>query len=328
MLAAMGLAISAGRVHAETADPETPKLEPSAPAPRREPLLHLALEVGGDTPLGNIGIALEVHPFHRLILSGGIGGHEGDVWDFQAAVSARYRLVTVGNASLAAGLGFSRGDRPIQREGYAVMVWRSRVNAIRLNPELSLDYRLGFRWTVRAFAGLGVILTHPSACQWFAAYPQGGDCSGPMPVPPPFDQVHTPLLPYAGVGLAANTEKETPGVGSTYYGWQIIISDVAAVTMLGKGSNSSTKGTSEHALFYSGVTLWTLGGPILHVVHQSVPRALISIAMRVVPPLVALAYAPRLGDGRDFLPFFVTMGAVAVADWTVLPWASPERRAP
>jgi hypothetical protein len=338
VLAATGLAISAARAHAEppareeTAppqqDPELPRPEPPARALREEPLLHLALEVGGDTPLGNLGIALEVHPFHRLILAGGIGGHEGDVLDFQAAISARYRLITLGNASLAAGLGFSRGDRPLQREGYAIMVVRSRVNAIRLNPELSLDYRLGFRWTIRAFAGLGVILTHPSACQWFGGYPQGGSCSGPMPVPPPYDQVHTPVLPYAGLGIAANTEKERPGVGSTWYGWQLLISDVAAATMLGKGSDSSTVGTDKHALFYGGLALWTLGGPTLHIVHQrSVPRALISVAMRVVPPLVALALAPSLSQGgHDFLPLFATMGAVAVADWTVLSWSGPSER--
>ena len=152
-----------------------------------------------------------------------------------------------------------------------------------------------------------------------------------MPVPPPYDQVHTPLLPYAGLGIAANTEKETPSVGSTWYGWQILISDVAAATMLGKGSDSSTVGTDRHVIFYGGVALWTLGGPTVHVVHQKVPTALISIAMRVVPPLLALAYAPALGGegGHDFRPLLGTMAAAAVADWTLLSWSRPsERRAP
>lgn len=337
VLAAMGLAISAGRAQAEPLaapsvaarpDAESPSPGPPAPTPPKEPLLHIALEVGGDTPLGNVGFAVEVHPFHRLILAAGVGEHHGQVWDFQAALSARYRLVSIGAASLAAGLGFSRGDRPIQREGDAVMVWRERVNAIRLNPELSLDYRLGSRWTLRAFAGLGVIVTHPSACYWFNTGEMS--CSPPTPVPPPYDQVHTPLLPYGGVGVAASTEQETPSVGRHYYGWQILISDVAAVVALAKGSSSSTVGTDRHLLFFSGLALWTLGGPTIHAVHQKVPSALISLAIRVVPPLLALAYAPALsGDqGRDFRPFLVTMGAAAVADWTVLAWSPALGRAP
>ena len=326
-IAAMGLAAFAGRAHGEQSAqpaPATPLPEPPASAPREEPLLHLAIEVGGDTPLGNFGLALEVHPFHRLIIAGGLGGHEGQVLDFQAAISARYRLVTLGNASLAAGLGFSRGDRPIQREGYAVMVWRearrrdpleSGAFLAGLSARLPMD-GAGVRRPRRHLdPPLRLLLVRPGTDAVLFA-----DAGAAL-----YDQVHTPLLPYAGAGVAANLEKETPGVGPTWYGWQILISDVAAATMLGKGSNSSTVGTGKHLVFYGGLGLWALGGPTIHVVHQRVPSALISFAMRVVPPLVALALAPGLGGdgGRDFVPLFATMGAVAVADWTVLAWGGP-----
>jgi hypothetical protein len=328
-LAAFGLAVSVGRVHAEPQSPDAEQPAPAAalapPASPKEPLVHLAVEIGNDTPLGNFGIALELHPLPRLIIAGGLGWHPSRTWtagsyDFQAAISSRFRLLSLGNASLAAGLGFSRGNRPIEHLSTPAEVVVERAGAIRLNPELSLDYRLGFRWTVRAFAGLGIILTDPSACYWFGPMNAYMQCAQS---PPPGYQDTVPLVPYGGVGLAANIEKEHPGVGPTWYGWQIIISDVAAVTMLGKGSTSSTVGTERHLLAFGGLALWTFGGPTIHAVHQKTWTALLSVALRVVPPLLALAYAPSLGGegGRDFRPLLGTMVGAALADWTVLSWS-------
>jgi hypothetical protein len=99
------------------------------------------VEGGIDTPLGGIGLAVELHPLPWLVLAGGLGGHPNDSWtgpyDLQLALSSRFRVLSVGNSSLSVGLGFSRGDRPIERVGSALIVSRERVGAIRLNPELS-----------------------------------------------------------------------------------------------------------------------------------------------------------------------------------------------
>jgi hypothetical protein len=104
-----------------------------------------------------------------------------------------------------------------------------------------------------------------------------------------------------------------------------------AATALGKGSSSSTVGTGKHLVFFGGLGLWTFGGPTIHSAHHRIPTALLSLAMRVVPPMLALVYAPSLGGegGRNYLPLAGTMAAAAVADWTLLSWAGPaERRAP
>ena len=316
MLAVLFAAASAGGVHAEPPPPEPPK----------EPLLHIAVEGGFDTPLGGVGLAVEVHPLPRLVLAGGLGGHPNHSWtgpyDLQLALSSRFRLLSVGNNSLSVGLGLSRGDRPIERVGSSVMVWRERVNAIRLNPELSLDHRFGRRWTVRGFVGLGIVVTDPSACYWFD--PAQMSCSSP-PVPPPYDQVKRPLLPYAGFGVAASLDKESPRVGPTWYGWQILLVDVTAMTVAWHGSNSSTVGTGKHVLFDGGLALWTLGGPTIHVTHHELPSAAISLVLRTLVPLVALSVeAGMQSESHHGYPAtLATLGAVALIDWSLLAW-SPE----
>ena len=316
LLVATGVFTSSSAVHAQ------PSASP--PASPKEPLLHIGLE-GGYTPLGGIGLAVELHPLPWLVVAGGLGGHPNDSWtghyDLQLALSSRFRLLSRGDTSLSAGLGLSRGDRPIERLGSTVMVWRERVGAIRLNPELSLAHRFGRRWTVRGFVGLGIVVTEPSACYWFN--PGQMSCSSP-PVPPPYDQVKVPLLPYAGFGVAANLDKESPGVGPTWYGWQIFLVDVAALVATFAGSDSSTVGTGDHLLFYGGLGLWTLGGPIIHLEQKKRSTAALSFALRILAPLAALVLEAQRAEPNRFYPAtMATMGGVALLDWTALSWRTP-----
>jgi hypothetical protein len=81
---------------------------------------------------------------------------------------------------------------------------------------------------------------------------------------------------------------------------------------LASGSNSSTVSTGEHWLFYGGLALYSLGGPAIHVAHRDGRSAIISFALRTLPPLVAYALAPSISDGGADYRF--TLATIAAAE--------------
>jgi hypothetical protein len=333
LVVATALALSLGRAHAETPAPDL----------TREAPVRVAAQGGGrDTPLGTAGIALEVDVWRRLVVAGGLGvnASDGGPYDFQYAIWSRYRLWSLGNTSVSAGLGFSYNeyDRDrleggvYQRPNYGMeTVLRRWPVVIRLNPEISIEHRFGRRWTLRGFGGVGAILTEPT-CTYSTPLRQVQGCQSPdLPVVYRYDRVR--LLPYGGVAVAASLPGASMGVAdspwfvSPWYGWQILLSDVAAAAAALGGSDSSTVSTDRHLLLYSGVALYAFGGPIIHVTHKNEGRALISFALRTLPTLLAVELLRgKIGDqesGRDnrvFIPL-ATTAAAAIIDWTVLGWS-------
>jgi hypothetical protein len=316
LLGATAVMPSAGHVQAE----------PPPSDLRKEMVLHVAVEGGYDTPLGRAGLAVEINPLSKLTLAVGLGLNPSTPppsgrYDLQLALSSRYRFWSIGAASLSAGLGLSIGNRPFQREGFATEgVGRGWYNAIRLNPEISVEYRFRRRWTVRGFGGLGIVLTD-ARCDSATAFHVS--CLSPE-IPAPYRYETVPLLPYGGVGIAASTQKESPSVGPTWYGWQILLVDVASAAAILSGSNSSYASTAEHVFLFGGVTLYALDGPTVHVAHRNLGRAVLSFALRALPALVAYQVAPGSDEGgTDHRGTFITMAAATIIDGTVLAWSDP-----
>jgi hypothetical protein len=339
LLVATALASLPGRARAEPPSPDLAQEDP----------IHVVAQGGGhDTPLGAAGVALELHLWRRLVVASGLGLNAswGGPYDLQVAVSSRYRLWSLGNTSLSAGLGFSynqysRDRREVevyQRPNYGMEVVERRWPVvIRLNPELSIEHRFGRRWTLRGFGGVGMIVTEPT-CSYSTPYRQVQGCQSPdLPAMYRYDRV--PLLPYGGVAVAASLPRASPGVAdsawfvSPWYGWQILLSDVASTVAILGGSDSSTASTDRHLSLYGGLALYGFGGPSIHVTHKNETRALISFALRTLPTLVAFELVRgKIGDqesGRDYRAVapLATMAAAAVIDWTVLGWSSstPDR---
>jgi len=323
LIASVAVATSPGRAHAEPPTLDLPK----------EDLLHLELEGGYDTPVGSAGLGVELHFSPRLVVVGGLG--LGFRQQPQLALSSRFRLWSRGDTSVSAGLGLSRnGDRPDQVEMYQrahypmETVVRSWTGVIRLNPEISVEHRFGRWWSVRGFGGLGVILTD-TTCSYSTPYLIVQGCLSPD-VPATYRYEYVPLLPYAGVAVAAGVQAEPAGIGSNWfgspwYGWQILLGDVAATAGILGGSSSSNVGTGGHLMFYGGFGLYGLGGPIIHLTHKKEMRAVISFALRTLPTLVVLKLAPGVNDNDggtrpDYLSALATMAAAALIDWTVLGW--------
>jgi hypothetical protein len=258
----------------------------------------------------------------------------------QLALSSRFYLWSWGDTSVSAGLGFSRnGDRADQVEMYQrahypmETVVRRWTGVTRLNPEISVEHRFGRRWSVRGFGGLGVILTGTN-CTYSSPYLIVEGCLSPD-VPATYRYEYVPLLPYAGVAIAAGVQSEPSGVGarwfgSPWYGWEILLGDVAATAGILGGSSSSTVGTDKHLIFYSGFGLYGLGGPIIHLTHKNEMRAVISFALRTLPALVVLKLAPGVNsnDGGTLPNYSLALGTMATAaiiDWTVLGWGGGAR---
>jgi hypothetical protein len=327
LLASVAVASSPGRVHAE----------PPARDSSTEDLLHLELEGGYDTPLGAAGLSVELHVLPRLVVAGGLG--VGFREQTQLGLSSRFRLWSRGDTSVSAGLGLSRnGDRADQVEMYQrphypmETVVRRWSGVIRLNPEISVEHRLGRRWSVRGFGGLGVILTG-TTCTYSSPFLIVQGCLSPD-VPAPYRYEYVPLLPYAGVAIAAGVQAEPPGggsrwFGSPWYGWEILLGDVAATAGILGGSNSSTVGTDRQLMFYGGFGLYGLGGPIIHLTHKNEMKAVISFALRTLPALIVLKLARVNSNDGGTLPNYSlalgTMATAALIDWTVLGWGGGVR---
>jgi hypothetical protein len=210
LLVSTAVVTPASRVYAEPAPPDL----------GRENLFHLAAEGGYNTPLGRVGLAVEIHPLRRLVLAGGLGLYTDELGHFELAlaVSSRFRLFLLGNTSLSAGLGLSREDRPPQRYEGQVSVYREWNDVIRLNPEISLEHHFDHRWAVRGFVGLGVVLTHATCTTYTGILPPlypyrqtQGSCLSPD-VPAPFRHEPDPLVPYAGLAIDASWQGPPPAV--------------------------------------------------------------------------------------------------------------------
>jgi hypothetical protein len=120
----------------------------------------------------------------------------------------------------------------------------------------------------------------------------------------PFDP--SPAGPAAPV--AAPTPPPRPAEWR-WYGWQILLSDVAGLSelavaeTLAAGAASSTSRGAADVVFAVGVSQFVLGGAVVHASHRQWVRAALSIGERLLLPAtgfaLGFALAPR-GTGDQF----------------------------
>jgi hypothetical protein len=76
------------------------------------------------------------------------------------------------------------------------------------------------------------------------------------------------------------------------YRLQTALCDVAAITMFAMQSNSD--GDAAGTI---GLAMYVAGGPVVHLIHHHNGRAVQSLALRVVLPLIGAAIGSALGKG-------------------------------
>lgn len=131
----------------------------------------------------------------------------------------------------------------------------------------------------------------------------------PAPAPPP-----TALPP-----VELEPPPVAPPSGRTWYGWQNLTADGAAVVFLVFAAGASGQGND--SLAWASLTTYALGGPIIHLAHGNPGTALGSVALRVGAPIggAMLGCGAGGGDGEfgclggaalGFLAGYVTAVAV------------------
>lgn len=94
----------------------------------------------------------------------------------------------------------------------------------------------------------------------------------------------TPMLAHAN----ETTEPNSASEGARWYGWQIAISDAAALALAIGGSSADSD-----ALFYPGVGVFLIVPPVIHGLHDRSGAVAGSLALRAgLPAVVALGSQP------------------------------------
>jgi hypothetical protein len=88
------------------------------------------------------------------------------------------------------------------------------------------------------------------------------------------------LLVAAALAAAPAAARPEEAPGPRWYGWEIMLADAAALTLMAAG------GAADAApLAYAGVGVYILGGPVLHNVHGNRLRGALSGVLRGALPL-------------------------------------------
>ncbi len=127
--------------------------------------------------------------------------------------------------------------------------------------------------------------------------------------------------PAAVVGVTSSpqppvTSEPAPPPRRTWYGGQIFIVDAAAAASLGLGVALEKSNSDDSALALAGVLGYWLGGPVVHIAHGHVFRALGSAGIRFFAPgvggAVGLLASACVGLARcDGTP--ITLGVITGA---------------
>jgi hypothetical protein len=137
----------------------------------------------------------------------------------------------------------------------------------------------------------------------------------PSPPPPPETKVDItwqhPGPPEAATPPAPPAHRDEPE--RRWYGWQILLTDGAALASIGLASNGSGWGDLALALYLGG-------GPVVHFAHENGAKGLGSLGLRVVAPVGSALVGGLLGAmvggctndcGDVFHPSAVLVGAGA-----------------
>jgi len=81
----------------------------------------------------------------------------------------------------------------------------------------------------------------------------------------------------------APSPAQQPGSGSTWYGWQTLATDGAALLLL---AIDFSQGHSDAGLLGGSGGIYGLGGPIVHLAHGKPGAAALSLTARTLTPLV------------------------------------------
>ena len=156
--------------------------------------LALDAHAGLGTPLGLIGVSLEVTPIPYWTFGGGIGT---SISGPQLAMSTRVRY-PFGHGAIAFGVGASRGAYDTAEAWLADSLWtRHWDHAYWLNLEVSLEHRWSTGVQFRMYGGVGAVLN-----------PADGRCQ-----PDQNNGGHDCSFPGGPLGLLSFSETSVPYVG-------------------------------------------------------------------------------------------------------------------
>lgn len=290
--------------------------------------IALELQAGRAMPLGYYGLSLDVSLSRHLVIAGGLGfTYEGRFGTTpQGMLGSRLRYPFGRGWAVAAGAGLSLGgyvqDTIINRVGLSEQQW---LPGLRLNGELSVEYRFASPVAVRVFGGMARYLNDPQ-CQYIvpgASYV--GDCRAPE-VPEQylaFDWTRVYVGAAVAYQLAGDSADrfvpwserppaEETGPWQRWYGWQTLAADAANAGLQYIVHRQSPKTEWGSATQGAGVALYLASAPVVHLAQHRPFRSLMSVAARVLLPVVgSLLYSaavttPNECSGLD-CPF--VMGA-------------------
>jgi hypothetical protein len=96
-----------------------------------------------------------------------------------------------------------------------------------------------------------------------------------------------------------------------WYGWQTLVVDaIPALGLIGVAANQRSSDTD--GIVIALVTTYFLGGPIVHAAHGHVGKALLSVGIRSLGPLLILAGADADNGGNGAGAPLIVLGVLAI----------------
>jgi hypothetical protein len=263
--------------------------------------IAIEAQAGRMMPLGYYGLALDASLSRHLAISGGAGfayeGNHGTTPQFM--LSSRYRIPFGRGWAAGAGGGLSFGDYIQTFVGAGDFSEQRWLPALRVNGELSLEYRFSNPLSVRLFGGIGWIVNEPQCL-----FSRGGltNYEGPCRSPEVPEQYlsydRTPS--FVGLALAHQLAGDirftppsptTPPLGveasrwQRWYGWQTLAADVAGVGLLYAANQQKYGSEWKAASKGASGAIYLTGAPAVHLAQRSPLRSLLSLVSRVALPL-------------------------------------------
>lgn len=96
-----------------------------------------------------------------------------------------------------------------------------------------------------------------------------------------------------------------PKTRERWYGWQTLVTDGAAIAMLGAAGSGSDE-QAQKMLLLGSLATYVLGGPLVHAAHERGGAAGASVGLRLGAPiagtLLGMGFGSAIGDGNDYAP--------------------------
>ena len=262
----------------------------------------LEFQAGRAMPLGYYGISLDASLSRHLVVAGGLGfAYEGRFGTTpQGMLGSRLRYPFGRGWAVSAGASLSLGgyvQTPIiTGTELSEQQW---LPGLRLNGELSAEYRFANPLAVRVFGGMGRYLDDPQ-CQYIGpdAYYVGA-CHAPE-VPErylTFDRTRVfvgAALAYQFAGDSAGRfvpwadrpPAEETGPWQRWYGWQTLAADAANLALASIVYRQTPKTEWGAASQGAGVVIYLTAAPAVHLAQHNPVRSFLSVAARLVLPVV------------------------------------------